>query len=104
MKSFLLVIFMFGFLQISHADQVIKLMVCKKEKEVRTLRVQVRTDKKCETIYTKLGQDKIVGSGLNHKSCHKFLEDIQLTIQKAGFVCREGQSPSVSNLSEGAPQ
>jgi hypothetical protein len=73
-------------------------VICKNQKIVRTLRVQ-KANGKCETLYTKNGQDQVIASGWNATSCKKFLTDVQENLIKAGWKCRETTDSKVSELS-----
>src|SRR5688500_16686767 len=72
-------------------------VICKNQKIVRTIRVE-KGEGKCETVYTKNGQDQIIASGNFPTSCKKFMMDVQDNLTKAGWKCRETQA-IVSELS-----
>ena len=72
-------------------------VICKNQKIVRTLRVK-KENGKCETLYTKNGQDQVIASGINANSCKKFLSDVQENLTKAGWKCRETKDAIVSDL------
>lgn len=62
--------------------------LCKSRKEVRTIRVQVE-GAICTTFYSKLGEEKNVGSGKNHESCLNFLNNIKTNLEKSNWNCRD---------------
>ncbi len=75
-------------------------IICKNLKVVRTLRVEV-TPEKCTAIYTKLGQDRSIGSSQRGTSmCRGFVDQVRDTIAKAGWKCKEMKSGQVSHLNE----
>ena len=73
-------------------------VICKNQKIVRTIRVEKGAGK-CETLYTKNGQDQVIATGINPPSCKKFLTDVQENLTKAGWKCRETKQAIVSELS-----
>ncbi len=62
--------------------------LCKNQKEVRTIRVQVEAGV-CTTFYSKLGNEKNVGSGKNNESCVNFLNNIKTNLEKSNWNCRD---------------
>lgn len=62
--------------------------LCKSRKDVRTIRVQVE-GAICTTFYSKLGEEKNVGSGKNHESCVNFLNNIKTNLEKSNWNCRD---------------
>src|SRR4051812_5045921 len=80
------------------SDVPVAQVICKNQKTVRTLRVQ-SSKGKCETLYTKSGQDHIIASGINATSCKKFMMEVQGNLTKAGWKCRETKEAVVSELS-----
>lgn len=76
------------------ADQVVEFenkvyFLCKNQKEVRTIRVQVDQQGICSTYYSKQGAEKLVGSGRNHESCTNFLNNIKTNLEKSNWSCRD---------------
>jgi hypothetical protein len=74
-------------------------VICKNQKTVRTLRID-KVAGKCQTVYTKNGQDQVIGSGMNPSSCKKFLEDVSENLTKSGWKCREPKDSQVSQLDD----
>lgn len=75
-------------------------IICKNLKVVRTLRVESTPDK-CTAIYTKLGQDRSIGTSQRGISmCRGFVDQVRDTISKAGWKCKEIKSGQVSHLNE----
>lgn len=62
--------------------------MCKNRKEVRTIRVQIDNGI-CSTYYSKLGEEKRVGSGKNHGSCVNFLNNIKTNLENSNWTCRD---------------
>lgn len=63
--------------------------ICKSKREVRTIRVFIKPDGVCATLYSKLGEEKVVGSGRNHESCQNFLNNIKTNLEKSDWACRD---------------
>ncbi|MEK6773227.1 MAG: hypothetical protein AABY64_04755 [Bdellovibrionota bacterium] len=66
-------------------------LLCKNLKIVRTLRVE-STPQKCTTIYTKLGQDRSIGSSQRPALCRDFAHQVRDTLVNAGWKCKEVKS------------
>lgn len=74
--------------------------ICKNQKEVRTMRVQIETSGLCVTYYSKQGTEKNVGSGKNHDSCANFLNNIKTNLEKSNWNCRDISSTKITSLVE----
>lgn len=72
--------------------------LCKGRKEVRTIRVHINDKGICSTVYTKLGEEKVVGSGRNHESCMNFLNSIKSNLEKSNYTCRDISDTSITSL------
>lgn len=77
--------------------------ICKHQKEVRTIRVHVGTGGMCSTYYSKLGTEKVVGSGRNQESCHGFLNNIKGNLEKSNWSCRDISSTRITASTEEKP-
>lgn len=86
---------------ISSSAEVKASTICRLGKTVRTLRVVKLKDGRCQTIYTKAGEDKEVGSGLNQNSCEKIFQDIKVNLEKAHWDCKDTKSPTMTDFSNG---
>ncbi len=64
-------------------------LLCKNQKEVRTIRVHISDAGVCSTFYSKLGSEKVVGSGKNHESCINFMANIRTNLEKSNWTCRD---------------
>ncbi|MCX7979114.1 MAG: hypothetical protein N2578_08930 [Bdellovibrionaceae bacterium] len=72
-------------------------VICKKDKEVRTIRIEKRRDTgKYLTIYTKSAQDQEIGSGYNPASSLEVMESVQNTLVAAGWSCRKAAEATAS--------
>ena len=68
---------------------------CKLHKQVRTIRlVPSTTEKPCNTIYTKQGKDRVIGTGQMNHSCVKFLENVKGNLAEAGWKCEDASASS----------
>jgi hypothetical protein len=81
------------------APQVDQMVICRIKKHVRTIRVILREDSDCETIYTKFGRDRVIGTGRMKSSCINFLKNVQGNLQEAGWKCREVEKASINIIS-----
>lgn len=70
--------------------------LCKNRKEVRTIRVQINPSGICNTLYSKAGEEKLVGSGRNHNSCIDFLNNIRTNLEKSNWNCRDISSARIT--------
>ncbi len=60
---------------------------CKLGGETRTMEVRAK-DGGCETVYTKFGQENVVGSSMNGTAhCEGLVERIKTNLSNAGFSC-----------------
>lgn len=85
---------------VAGAEQVVEVenkayWLCKNKKEVRTIRVHVEQGV-CSTLYSKLGAEKLVGSGKNHESCLNWLNNIKTNLEKSNWNCRDISSARVT--------
>jgi len=75
--------------------------ICKNKKEVRTIRVQIDAETNlCATLYSKLGSEKVVGSGKMHDSCMSFLSNIKDNLEKSNWSCRDISSTKITSTTE----
>ncbi len=87
------------FSSLASADELgNSLVLCKHNKTVRTLRVEIDKDQICRTIYTKQGVDEVIGSGQNHNSCNEFLINVRKNLEDAKWNCREVKEARTSNV------
>jgi len=85
-----------------HAEGAVeasKFIMCRSQKIVRTIRIEKVSDG-CETVYTKAGVDRVVGSGRHQESCESVLNNIRRNLEDAHWNCREVDSAAISDLSE----
>lgn len=73
-------------------------VICRLQKNVRTLRVEKVSDGNCRTIYTKAGQDQNIGNAQSAQSCEDILNKVRDVLEKANWKCKEVQESRVSNL------
>ena len=66
-------------------------LLCRNKKTVRTIRVEVNSGENqgCETLYTKAGVDRSVGSGVNHSSCLRVMNNIKGNLEAASWTCKD---------------
>ncbi|XGC81608.1 hypothetical protein ACES2L_03830 [Bdellovibrio bacteriovorus] len=86
------------FSSLANADIGDSLVLCKNNKTVRTLRVEMGKDEKCRAIYTKQGVDETIGSGQNVDSCVEFVSNVRKNLEEAKWNCREVKEARTSTL------
>ena len=74
------------------------LVLCKYNKTVRTLRVEIGEDKMCRAIYTKQGVDETIGSGQYLNSCVEYISNVRKNLEEAKWNCREVKEARTSNV------
>lgn len=72
--------------------------LCKLRKEVRTIRVHIDQNNICSTMYSKLGEEKVVGSGKHHESCMNFMNSIKSNLEKSNWTCRDISDTKITSL------
>lgn len=72
--------------------------LCKLRKQVRTIRVHIDNKNICSTLYSKDGEEKLVGSGKNHDSCMNFLTSIKANLEKSNWACRDIADTKITSL------
>ena len=73
--------------------------LCSNKNYVRTVRIEIKQDKTCQTLYSKAGVDQLIGSGMYIESCQKFLQNVIENLQSAGWTCRQVESVNMSTNS-----
>ena len=68
--------------------------ICKNKSDVRTIVVN-KTSSGYETVYSKYGQPKVIGSGWSLESNRGFLENVKNNLLKPGYECRDVTEASV---------
>lgn len=72
-------------------------VMCRNKQIVRTIRAEWhKSTDSCNTLYTKNGKDRSVGTGRFFDSCVKFLENVQGNLEKAGWKCRDISKASIT--------
>lgn len=85
----------------SNAAISAELILCKNDKTVRTIRVEVdHSNNICKTIYTKSGIDSVVGSGQYSQSCDRYADNVRKNLEAANWECREVQEAKSSGVTE----
>jgi hypothetical protein len=73
------------------------LVICKKEKGVRTLRIVKQSDL-CTVKYTKGTSVESIGEGKWFPFCEKIADGVRGNLEKAGYTCKVTKNNSVSEL------
>ncbi|MEN0058824.1 MAG: hypothetical protein AAGB31_08320 [Bdellovibrio sp.] len=80
------------------ADLNSSLVLCKHDKTVRTLRIEMSEDQKCRAIYTKQGVDETIGSAQSTSSCVEYISNVRKNLEEAQWSCREVKEARSSSL------
>ncbi|AHI05150.1 hypothetical protein BDW_03210 [Bdellovibrio bacteriovorus W] len=86
------------FVPVAQADVGESMILCRLNKTVRTLRVEMGEDTRCRAVYTKQGVDETIGSGLNPNSCVEFVSNVRRNLENANWNCREVKEARVSTV------
>ena len=81
----------------SEGEQPVAFVLCRNQDTVRTIRIRNSESGRCETLYSKGGQDRVVGFGQAEQSCSQFLENIRDNLQDANWSCRQVDRARVVN-------
>lgn len=74
--------------------------MCKNQKDVRTMRIEVDKVGICRAFYSKAGVEKSIGSGKNFESCVTFVQSVKTNLEKSGWACRDITSTTITSLTE----
>ena len=75
-------------------------IICKNEKQVRTLRADKVGDGGCRAVYTKQGVDQVVGSSIRKNGCETILENIRKNLEGNVWKCKDVKEAALSDLTE----
>lgn len=83
----------------SHAEIGESLVLCKRQKTVRTLRIEKGADDKCKAIYTKQGLDQVIGTSQKEEACEEIIAGVRKNLEEGGkWACREVKEARVSTV------
>jgi hypothetical protein len=88
----------FFLVSIAKADFGNLFILCKNEKNVRTLRVEIASDNKCTAFYTKSGVDSNIGNSSSSSGCEEFVLRVRKKLEEASWKCREVKEARTSNI------
>lgn len=63
-------------------------VMCQNGTIVRTVRIEL-DEQGCKTVYTKNGDDRVIGSGQFAISCTGFLGNVKKNLEAAGWSCKD---------------
>lgn len=86
------------FSSVTFAQMGDSLVLCKNNKTVRTLRIEMSNDQKCKAIYTKSGVDEVIGASASKVSCEEFVANVRKNLEEAKWNCREAKEARTSNV------
>ncbi len=70
-------------------------VMCRNRNIIRTVRV-LSLKEGCQTLYSKNGEERVMGAGRNAGSCEGFLRNIQGNLESAGWTCRDVSQSGVT--------
>ena len=83
---------------IANADLGDMFVLCKNNKNVRTLRIELSSDNKCTAYYTKGGVDSNIGNSSSPGGCEDFVVRVRKKLEEASWKCREVKEARTSNV------
>jgi len=98
-RAFLL-LFCASFLSAFASPSLALTIICRNDKQVRTLRTDKVADGGCQAVYTKQGVDQVVGSSIRKNGCEGILEGIRKTLEGNVWKCKDVKEAAVSDLTE----
>lgn len=81
----------------AQAEETRMLVLCKKDKTVRTIRISKRADL-CVVNYTKGTQIDSIGEGKWYPFCEKIADGVRVNLEKAGYACKQSTKSGVSEV------
>lgn len=72
--------------------------LCKRDRNVRWLRIYKLDNGKCNTQYSKEGYLQIIGSATYYASCEGILQSVKKNLEEGGFICNPSPKYSVIEL------
>jgi len=91
---FFMAIFLSSALHAEESQKAAKFTICKNRSDVRTISIQ-KSAAGYETIYSKFGSPKVIGSGWSLESNANFLNNVKANLEKSGFDCRDVNEASI---------
>lgn len=64
------------------------LVLCRKEKAVRTLRVEKLGPEKCRALYSKSGIEQVIGANTRIDQCMTYVDGVKGTLESADWNCK----------------
>ncbi|MEZ4873640.1 MAG: hypothetical protein R2827_15645 [Bdellovibrionales bacterium] len=89
-RPFVTIVFLLGSVSaVAESVDLPRLIMCKNQKVRRTIRVFKNSEGECETVYTKAGVDRTVGTASVPTSCFRFVDNIRENLEDAAWKCDE---------------
>lgn len=105
-RALALVVFMvatsFGFGANAGSEQkAMAFVLCKNQKDVRTIRVLPESKDNCTVTYSKGGVEEVVGSNRSIQTCKSILKSVQDNLESSKkWNCRNVETASVTTSGE----
>lgn len=70
-------------------EEPVAFVLCRSKKDVRTIRVVSDAGgAACTTLYTKAGEDKVVGGNRSLAACRSVMQSVRTNLEAASWNCR----------------
>lgn len=86
------------FSSVSNAELGDSFILCKSNKNVRTLRVEMSSDQKCRAVYTKQGVDEVIGASTGAAACAEIISNVRKNLEEGKWNCREVKESRTSSV------
>jgi hypothetical protein len=80
-------------------DKEQSFVMCRSQKVVRTIRITPGGEG-CQTVYTKGGVDRVVGTAKSQLSCLSVMKNIRTNLESAEWKCKDVDTATLSNMAE----
>lgn len=64
------------------------MVLCRKDKAVRTLRVEKLGPDRCRALYSKSGIEQVIGANTRIDQCMSYVEGVKGTLETASWTCK----------------
>jgi hypothetical protein len=75
-------------------------VLCKSQKNVRTIRILPEKAESCTITYSKGGNEEVVGANRSLRTCKSILKSIQTNLESAKWNCRNVETAHLTTSGE----
>lgn len=98
MLKFVIASAVLGAASVSMASHFEKYTLCKHRGEARALRIDLDSEGRCRTTYTKLGRVHQIGEAQHIQSCEGFAARTRVNLEQADWKCRDIGVATISEV------